>query len=183
MSAMSEISRLRQGYGEPRRTEGRGQIAQSSVVGAPSCVTAHPALSVALLTGGRDKPYALGMAAALTSAGVHVDFIGSNDLSVPELLTKRRLNFFNLRGDQNLDAPPTRKMARVLTYYWRLACYSARAKPKIFHILWNNKFQLLDCTLLMLYYKLLRKRIVFTAQNVNAGKRDSNVMMGSLSSV
>ena len=115
MSAMSEISRLRQGYGEPRRTEGRGQIAQSSVVGAPSCVTAHPALSVALLTGGRDKPYALGMAAALTSAGVHVDFIGSNDLSVPELLTKRRLNFFNLRGDQNLDAPPTRKMARVLT--------------------------------------------------------------------
>jgi Glycosyltransferase len=65
-------------------------------------------------------------------------------------------------------------MARVLTYYWRLVCYSARAKPKIFHILWNNKFQLFDCTLLMLYYKLLRKRIVFTAHNVNAGERDSN---------
>jgi glycosyltransferase involved in cell wall biosynthesis len=65
-------------------------------------------------------------------------------------------------------------MARVLTYYWRLVCYSARAKPKIFHILWNNKFQLFDSTLLMLYYKLLRKRIAFTAHNVNAGKRDSN---------
>jgi D-inositol-3-phosphate glycosyltransferase len=174
MSAMSEISRLRQGYGEPRRTEGRGQIARSSALGAPSSVTGHPARSVALLTGGGDKPYALGMAAALTSAGVHVDFIGSDDLSVPELLTNRRVNFFNLRGDQNPDARPARKMARVLTYYWRLVCYSARAKPKIFHILWNNKFQLLDCILLMLYYKLLRKRIVFTAHNVNAGKRDSN---------
>jgi D-inositol-3-phosphate glycosyltransferase len=174
MSAMSELSRLRQGYGEPTRAEGRGQIAQSLVVDAPSSVTGHPALNIALLTGGGDKPYALGMAAALTSAGVHVDFIGSDDLSVPELLTNRRVNFFNLRGDQNTDAQPARKMVRVLTYYWRLVCYSARAKPKLFHILWNNKFQLLDCTLLMLYYKLLRKRIVFTAHNVNAGKRDQN---------
>jgi len=65
-------------------------------------------------------------------------------------------------------------MARVLAYYRRLLGYSAGATPKIFHILWNNKFQLFDCTLLMLYYKLLGKRIVFTAHNVNAGKRDSN---------
>jgi glycosyltransferase involved in cell wall biosynthesis len=131
-------------------------------------------LRVSLLTGGGDKPYALGMAAALTSEGISIDFIGSDDLSVPELLTKGRVNFLNLREDQNPNATPTRKMARVLTYYWRLVCYSAKAKPKIFHILWNNKFQLFDCTLLMLYYKLLRKRIVFTAHNVNAGKRDSN---------
>ncbi|HZR64424.1 MAG TPA: glycosyltransferase family 4 protein [Terriglobales bacterium] len=131
-------------------------------------------LRVAVLTGGGDKPYALGMAAALTSEGISVDFIGSDDLSVPELLTNRRVNFLNLRGDQNPNATPTRKMARVCTYYWRLVCYSAKAKPKIFHILWNNKFQLFDCTLLMLYYKLLHKRIVFTAHNVNAGKRDSD---------
>src|SRR5207249_5277878 len=79
----------------------------------------------------------------------------------------------NLRGNQNPDAKPIRKLARVLAYYCRLVRYSAKAKPKIFHILWNNKFQLFDCTLLMLYYKLLRKRVVFTAHNVNAGKRDS----------
>jgi glycosyltransferase involved in cell wall biosynthesis len=129
---------------------------------------------VALLTGGGDKPYALGMAAALTSQGISIDFIGSDDLSVPELLTNRRVHFLNLRGDQNPNARPTRKMARVLTYYWRLVCYSARAKPKIFHILWNNRFHFFDRTLLMLYYKLLGKRVVFTAHNVNAGKRDHN---------
>lgn len=140
---------------------------------ASSPVPPQP-LRVALLTGGGDKPYALGVAAALTSEGISIDFIGSDDLSVPELLTNRRVNFLNLREDQNPNATPIRKMARVLTYYWRLVCYSAKAKPKIFHILWNNKFQLFDCTLLMLYYKLLRKRIVFTAHNVNAGKRDSN---------
>jgi D-inositol-3-phosphate glycosyltransferase len=129
---------------------------------------------VALLTGGGDKPYALGMAAALTSEGISIDFIGSDDLSVPELLTNRRVHFLNLRGEQNPNARPTRKMARVLTYYWRLVSYSARAKPKIFHILWNNKFQFFDRTLLMLYYKLVGKRVVFTAHNVNAGKRDHN---------
>lgn len=131
-------------------------------------------LQVALLTGGGDKPYALGMAAALTSEGISIDFIGSDDLSVPELLNNRRVNFLNLRGDQQTNARPIRKLARILAYYWRLIRYSATATPKIFHILWNNKFQLFDCTLLMLYYKALRKRVVFTAHNVNAGKRDSN---------
>jgi len=163
-----------------RGTEGRpmsavsGQIAQSSVIGHRSSVIRNPALSVALLTGGGDKPYALGMAAALTSVGMHVDFIGSDDLRVPELLSNPRVNFLNLRGDQRYDAKPAEKVLRVVRYYVRLVGYTATAKPKLFHILWNNKFQLLDCTLVMLYYRLLGKKIVFTAHNVNAGKRDSN---------
>lgn len=132
------------------------------------------ALQITLLTGGGDKPYALGMAAALTSAGVHVDFIGSDDLSVPELLADPSLNFINLRGDQREEASLTAKVLRVLKYYVRLVGYAARAKPKLFHILWNNKLQLFDCTVLMLYYRLLGKHVVFTAHNVNAGRRDQN---------
>ena len=84
------------------------------------------------------------------------------------------MNFLNLRGDQREDASTKAKVLRVLKYYARLIGYAAKAKPKLFHILWNNKFQLFDCTLLMLYYKLLSKRVVFTAHNVNAGKRDRN---------
>jgi glycosyltransferase involved in cell wall biosynthesis len=57
-------------------------------------------------------------------------------------------------------------------YYVKLIRYAARAKPRIFHILWNNKFELFDRTLLMLYYRLLGKRIVITVHNVNAGRRD-----------
>jgi D-inositol-3-phosphate glycosyltransferase len=131
-------------------------------------------LRIALLTGGGDKPYALGMAAALTSVGIHVDFIGSDDLSVPELLSHDRVKFLNLRGDQSEHANLMAKALRVLTYYLRLIIYAARANPKLFHILWNNKFQLFDRTLLMLYYKMLGKRVVFTAHNVNAARRDQN---------
>ena len=65
-------------------------------------------------------------------------------------------------------------MVRVLKYYGRLLCYAATAKPRLFHILWNNKFDLFDRTVLMLYYRLLGKKIVFTAHNVNAGQRDGN---------
>lgn len=127
---------------------------------------------VAILTGGWDKPYALGLGSAIMAQGISFDFIGSDDVDGPELHETGQVNVLNLRGDQSSDASKGQKVLRVLRYYARLIIYAAKSKPKIFHILWNNKFEVFDRTLLMLYYKLLGKRIVFTAHNVNAGKRD-----------
>lgn len=124
------------------------------------------------MTGGRDKQYALGLAEALTAEGISLDLIGSNELQVPTLLQNSRVTFLNLRGDQNENAPPLRKITRVLGYYARLIRYAASATPKLFHILWNNKFESFDRTLLMIYYRALGKRVVLTVHNVNAGKRD-----------
>lgn len=132
------------------------------------------ATEVALLTGGFDRPYALGLAMALISKGMRLDVIGSDDVDSPEMHLAPELNFLNLHGSQRTKASLASKISRVLVFYYRLIRYTSVAKPKIFHILWNNKFHYFDRTLLMLYYKLLRKRIVFTAHNVNAGKRDSN---------
>jgi len=164
MNALSEV--------RDRRSEVGGLKTEES--GPPSSVFDSLTLHVALLTGGGDKPYALGMAEALTSVGIYVDFIGSDDLNVPELLGNSRIQFRNLRGDQRPDARPIAKALRVFKYYARLIGYAATARPKLFHILWNNKFELFDRTLLMFYYKFLGKRVVFTAHNVNAGKRDLN---------
>ena len=136
--------------------------------------TQIPTLRVALLTGGGDKPYALGIAAALTAQGMFVDFIGSDELSVPAVLNNSRVTFLNLRGSQRADASPFLKAWRVLKYYIYLISYAATAQPKLFHLLWNNKFEFFDRTLLMLYYKLLGKKITLTVHNVNARKRDSN---------
>jgi glycosyltransferase involved in cell wall biosynthesis len=140
----------------------------------PSSVVRPAIPDVALLTGGGDKPYALGMAAEMTSVGIHVDFIGSDDLNVPEVVTNPRVNFLNLRGAQRPEAGRMAKALRVLSYYVRLIRYAATSQAKLFHLLWNNKFELFDRTLLMLYYKFLGKRVVFTAHNVNSGKRDTN---------
>jgi glycosyltransferase involved in cell wall biosynthesis len=90
----------------------------------------------------------------------------------PELHNTPLITFLNLRGDQREDAPLHRKFVRILAYYARLAKYVVRSQPRIFHILWNNKFEHFDRTVLMLYYKFLRKKIVLTAHNVNTRKRD-----------
>lgn len=127
---------------------------------------------VSVLTAGRDRPYALGLAAALAAAGTKFDFIGSNEVDAPELHTNPQIRFLNLRGEQSVEAGRVKKMARVLAYYAKLIGYTFTAKPKIFHILWNNKFELFDRTVLMLFYRLLGKKIVFTVHNVNVRSRD-----------
>ncbi len=128
---------------------------------------------MAVLTGGGDRPYALGLAAALIEQNVSFDFIASNDLDSPELHGNPQVRFLNLRGDQGANASPSRKALRVLVYYWRLLVYAVVAKPRLFHLLWNNKFEFFDRTFLMSFYRLLGKRIIFTAHNVNAGERDA----------
>jgi glycosyltransferase involved in cell wall biosynthesis len=133
-----------------------------------------PTSQVSILTGGGDRPYALGLAATLISQGVAFDFIASDDLDDPELHRSRLVHVLNLRKEMRSKASAVRKAVRVLLYYGRLLLYALRAKPKIFHILWNNKFVVLDRTLVMLYYRALGKRIVLTAHNVNAGQRDGN---------
>ena len=130
-------------------------------------------IEIGLLTGGTDKPYAFGLAMALLSTNVCMDFIGSDEVDSPELRAASKLNFLNLRGNQNSNVSLTTRVSRVLAYYARLIRYAATARPQIFHILWNNKFEFFDRTLLLLYYKVLGKKIVLTAHNVNAATRDS----------
>lgn len=129
-------------------------------------------LHVGLLTGGDDRSYALGLTSSLVAQGVQVDFIGSDNLDAPELHRTPLVTFLNLRGDQREDVGFVRKGVRLSAYYLRLLKYAVVAKPRIFHILWNNKFELFDRTLLMLYYRLLGRRVVLTAHNVNAARRD-----------
>jgi D-inositol-3-phosphate glycosyltransferase len=134
---------------------------------------ARPEIAVALLTGGIDRPYVFGLSMELISKGAALDLIGSDTLDFPEFHGKSGLNFLNLQGSQRPDVSIVRKVFRLLTYYARLIRYAAMAEPKIFHILWNNKLELFDRTVLTLFYKLLGKRIVLTVHNVNAGRRDS----------
>lgn len=132
-------------------------------------------IEVGLLTGGIDRPYVFGLAMALASRGVNLDVIGSDLIDRPELHAPPRLNFLNLRGDLRSNVSLQEKAVRVLKYYARLIHYAWVAKPRVFHILWDNKFLLFDRIVLMLYYKMLGKKIAFTAMNVNARKRDGTI--------
>jgi glycosyltransferase involved in cell wall biosynthesis len=130
-------------------------------------------MHVALLTGGFDRPYAFGLSLALSSKGVSLDVIGSDEVDSPEMHATPGLNFLNMQGSQQPGVSLAKRILRLIFFYARLCRFAAAATPRIFHILWNNKFSYIDRTLLMLYYKLLGKKVVLTAHNVNTAKRDS----------
>jgi len=131
-------------------------------------------IEIGLLTGCQDRPYAFGLATALISKAVSVDVIGGDEQDSPELHVTPDLRFLNLRGSQRQDAKFAEKLSRLVVYYARLIRYAAHARPRILHILWNNKIELFDRTMLMLYYKIQGKKIALTAHNVNQARRDSN---------
>ena len=129
-------------------------------------------MKVTLLTGGSDKPYAFGMLNAMLNNGIEVDFIGSDELNDQAVVNKKGVNFLNYRGNQDAGATVPQKIVRVMNYYRRLFYYTYKTNSNIYHILWLNKFYVFDRTLLNIYYKIMGKKIVFTAHNINQDERD-----------
>ena len=109
---------------------------------------------------------------ALVAGGVSLDLVGGDEIDSPELHTTPNLRFLNFRDDHGSKASFAKRLSKLLVYYGKLIRYAARTKPRVLHILWNGKFEVFDRTLLMLYYKLCGKKIVFTAHNVNQARRD-----------
>jgi len=142
-------------------------------VRADAPATAGRGISVSMLTGGQDRHYSYGLAQGLIGRGVRLDFVGSDELDGPELHNTPMIRFLNLRGSQKRSARLTEKVRRVVVFYGRLIAYAATARTDVFHILWNNKVETFDRTLLMLYYRACGRKVVLTAHNVNSGRRDS----------
>lgn len=129
-------------------------------------------MKIALLTAGKDPHYALGLAPSLAQQGVELEVVGSSEMEGFPGLKQAGIQFYNLRGDQEEDAPMRQKVWRVLRYYQRLVRFASSTRAPVFHILWDNKFVYFDRTLLNLYYRILGKKLVFTAHNINTEARD-----------
>lgn len=130
------------------------------------------AVDVALLSAGWDRPYTYGLTTALVKAGVRVELVAGNDLSAGDFNHAPSLTMLNLRESSQPGDSFMAKARRMIGYYLRLVAYAWRAKPRRFHILWNNRYDVVDRVVLMAYYRLLGRSIYLTAHNVNAGARD-----------
>ena len=129
-------------------------------------------VEVALLTGGQDLSYAYGLATTLGRLGTRVHVIGVERVDHVAFHTSDRLIFVDLGGVRP-EANVMAKLFQLTLYYLRLLAYVTFRSPAIIHILWNSKFEYFDRTLLTLYFRLLGKRVVLTAHNINKAKRDS----------
>jgi D-inositol-3-phosphate glycosyltransferase len=129
-----------------------------------------PSPHVSLLTAGKDPDYALGLLRGLVECGVGVDFVGDDAMREAPAASHPLVSYFDLWGVRRDTL--VGKAVRVLRYYAGLVSYAARAQTGIFHILWFNKFEWLDNTLLILFYKAMGKRLVYTVHNVSTARRD-----------
>lgn len=127
---------------------------------------------VSILTAGKDPHYALGLLEGLLSGAYRIEFVANDEMQESPIVRNPKVTYLNLRGDQAPEASLWNKVARVTRYYLALLRYAATTDSPLFHILWQNKFEWLDNTLLILFYQFLDKRLVFTAHNVNTRERD-----------
>lgn len=129
-------------------------------------------MKVALLTGGKDAHYVRGLARQLAWRAVDVVIVGGT----PELPAvggaPGRVTLYDAVGSLDAAAGWVAKTARVLRYYVRLLLFAARTDIRLCHILWFRKFPQAERVLVPLYLKLLGKKIVFTAHNVDDRARD-----------
>jgi len=129
-------------------------------------------VKVALLTGGKDPHYARGLVRKLAERGVRIALVGHDELADIADVGNVPVDFHNLAGSLAPDDGPLAKVWRVLSYYGRLLAFAARTDAGLFHILWFRKFPFLERILLIAYFKLLGKRLAFTAHNVDDEARD-----------
>jgi glycosyltransferase involved in cell wall biosynthesis len=129
-------------------------------------------VKVALLTGGKDVPYVLGLLPELVARGVQVVLVGNSEMAGAQDVASGRVEFHDLVGSLDPDDGPLAKAWRVLSYYGRLLALAVRTDAPLFHILWFRKFALVERTLLIGYFKLLGKKVAFTAHNVDEQARD-----------
>ncbi len=75
----------------------------------PRVPSKAPEITVALLTGGGDKPYVFGLRDTAYLQGRGLDLIGSDELDFPGVPWQTGSIFLNLRGDQRPDAARLRR--------------------------------------------------------------------------
>jgi D-inositol-3-phosphate glycosyltransferase len=127
---------------------------------------------VALFTGGIDRHYACAFGKAVATSGIALDVIGYHEMSVCEMHNLSNVKFQELYANQRPNQSFYRKLGSYIAAYARIIGYAASSSPQLFHILWPYKVPYLDRTLLLLYYRCLGKKLIFTAHNVNAAERD-----------
>ena len=130
-------------------------------------------MRVAILNaGGFNVDYVYGLVAALARLGeIYIDLLDSNQsLHLYDSLPTVRV--FSLLGQEGPAVPIWYKGWRQIRYYWRLFWYVVRTDATVFHIQWLNRFELFERLAVVPWIRMMRKRLVFTAHNVDAHARD-----------
>jgi D-inositol-3-phosphate glycosyltransferase len=130
-------------------------------------------MKISILNAGQQTDYLYGIVSGLSEIpSLEIEVVDS-DSSIGVINTFPHTRIFNLRGDNCSVQPFFIKALSITKYYLRLLWYTAHTQSEIFHIQWEkNGVSLVDRTVLILYYKLFGKKLVYTAHNIYKDARD-----------
>lgn len=129
-------------------------------------------MQISILNAGGPTDYLYGLVAGLSSQPEMQIEVVDGDVSQHLFDHSSNVRHFNLRGDNRSPQSLFTKIFRIFFYYLRLMLYAAQTRSQVFHIQWDNSFLMFDRTLLLLYYKMCGKKIVYTAHNISKEARD-----------
>jgi D-inositol-3-phosphate glycosyltransferase len=129
-------------------------------------------MKVSILNAGQQTDYLYGLVSGLSEIPSLTIEVVDSDSSIGVIDTFPRTTLFNLRGDNLSPQSLVTKAWSITRYYLRLLWYTANTPSEIFHIQWENSISLFDRTVLILYYKLFRKKLIHTAHNIDKDARD-----------
>jgi D-inositol-3-phosphate glycosyltransferase len=140
-------------------------------------------MRISILNAGQQTDYLYGIVSGLSKIpSLEIEVVDS-DSSLGVLNTFPRTTLYNLRGDNLSIQSIFAKAWRISTYYVRLLWYTMLTPSEIFHIQWENSISLFDRTVLVLYYKLFGKKLIYTAHNIYKGARDGRTSFLQYSSL
>ena len=116
-----------------------------------------------VLASGFQPDYVREIANAYARIGKRVHVVGG-DMHA-SLAFEEGVEFLNLRGKDTRETSPVRELLKLATYYGRLLRFVAGSPcPVVYDVSIGRP--LLRCLLMYSMFRLLRKRIVYTAHNV-----------------
>ena len=116
-------------------------------------------MRITFITGGAPH-YEAGLITGLVEHNITVDVIGGDDLANTPVLHHPQVCFRNIYGKSGQGTALWQKVLRLIAVYFKLLTHAAKSDARLIHIQWPYKFVFFERTVLNLYYKALRKKIM-----------------------
>lgn len=114
-----------------------------------------------------EPSYIFGLLNGLSKlSDLKITFLGSNrSASIKDKYLN--IKFINIRGSQDEKSSLLNKIIRITKFYLKLISYCFTTDSQIYHLHFPNKILFIDFVLLHIILKLRRKKIIYTAHNID----------------
>lgn len=138
-------------------------------------------MKVSILHYGGENHYLYGLVTGLRQFDDLVIEIVGSDNSEKLFTWNKDLIHRNLRHSIDPTRSKIKKIINLILFYFRLISYCIWSNADIFHIQWETNLFIIDRLLLVPLLKLRKKKVVYTAHNVdNEGRDEKKTLLNKL---